>query len=65
MKYRITYTREEAREADDDLAVLRARHPGAKIRRGENGERKILYLTTPPKRARPTEKSCGEQAEMV
>lgn len=65
MKFKITYTREEERVADGDLILLRARHPGSKIRRGENGERKILYLTTPPKRAQPAEKSCGEQAEMV
>ena len=65
MRYKITYTQTEERDAANDLALLRSRHPGSTIRRGENGERKILYLTTPPKRAQPAENRCGNGTGMV
>ena len=49
MKIRITYLPEEQAEAAADIAIIRRRHPGAKLRTGDaHPPRRQQYLQIPP-----------------
>ena len=62
MKFKISYTPEETKEALEALELLRKLHPSAKVRRSDaHPPFKQIYLVTP----KPEENACNSSGVMV